>query len=370
MEGNPGSGKFAEEQTVTAFIETPEAVSHIMTAAERDEVMEASAEFGEQTEGIWLLISGRFTSPMADYDATHEQVRELLRMAFADPDQDDRTIKVIVDSTGGNLDTAYATVLYLRAYAKTLEVYVPDTAKSASTLLAVGADKVSMSAFGELGPLDSQIRDPRNPVVWVSALDCYQSVDYVRDFGVKTVREVLEKLVAATDKRISVNDLVDTASEFSLGVIGPMMSSVAALDFGGWGRSLMISEHYARKLLEERIAATEQVEAGRDLRKAAHIAHDLVYGYPHHLFPIDINEANRIGLGVEKMDKDLYDKVVKVVKSCHRKDFVGFISKSESAATADYNPARQTVAGRFSVMEGTGNGHRADASHTRAYRKR
>lgn len=360
MIGNP-----EEEQAVSAFIDTQQSVNHVMTAAERARVRSAGDEFAEAAEGVWLLISGRFTSPVPGADATHEQVRNLLRAAFDRPDRDDRTIKVIVDSTGGNLDGAYSAVLYLTAYARTLEVYVPGAAKSASTLLAVGADKLFMSAFSELGPLDSQIPDPRNPVERVSALDCYQSVDFVRDFGARTVREMLYKLVDATGRRIPVADLVSTASTFSLGVIVPMMSGVPALDFGGWGRSLLISEHYARRLAEARITR-EGLGVGKDLGKAAKIAHQLVYGYPHHFFPIDINEATRIGLEPEKMDEALYDKAMEVVDACGKKDFVGFISKAEAEKAASYVGVRESAArdDDASDPEDTMNrSHQADALH-------
>lgn len=366
-----------EEQAVSAFIDTSQSFSHVMTVAERAQVREAGDEFAEAAEGIWLLISGRFTTPAPGVDTTHEQIRNLLRAAFDGPDRDDRTIKVIVDSAGGNLDGAYSAVLYLTAYAKTLEVYVPGAAKSASTLLAVGADKLFMSAFGELGPLDSQIPDPRNPVERVSALDCYQSVDFVRDFGARTIREVLYKLLAATGRRIPVTDLVSTASTFSLGVIVPMMSGVPALDFGGWGRSLLISEHYARRLGEARITR-QGLAAGKDLGKAAKIAHQLVYGYPHHFFPIDINEAGRIGLEPEQMDEALYNKAMKVLDACGKKDFVGFISRAEAEKAADYVDARESAARESAARgddgpedtgpEDTGDGsHHAEALHNTAF---
>ena len=92
-------------------------------------------------------------------------------------------MKVLLNSRGGSLDSAYASALYLSAYAKHVEVYVPLIAMSASTLVAISANTIYMSAFGNLGPLDSQIRDPHNPTRWLSVLDCYQSFDYLRDFG-------------------------------------------------------------------------------------------------------------------------------------------------------------------------------------------
>jgi len=228
-------------------------------------------------------------------------------------------------------------MLYLGAYASTLHVHVADRAKSASTLLAVGADLVHMSAFGELGPLDTQIPDPRNPANKVSALDCYQSVDYVRDFGFKTVTSVLPELVTATERRIPISELIDTSTTFALGAISPVLKTITALDFGGWGRSLRIGEQYARKLLENKDG---------DRTRTDRIAWQLVYGYPHHLFPIDRAEAARIGLRVTTMDRARYEGAMAVLDACHRKDFVGFLSAEQADA----------VAGRPVAAEGNGQG--------------
>jgi len=254
-------------------------------------------------------------------------------------------LNVLLDSPGGSLDSAYTTALYLSKYAKTLKVYVPDRAKSASTLLAVGADEVYLSAFGELGPLDTQIPDPRNPANTVSALDCYQSVDYVSAFGFKTITEVLPELVSATERRISVNELLDTASTFAIGAVTPALRSVTALDFGGWGRSLRIGEHYARKLLQAKTKDGDYARADR-------IAYHLVYGYTHHLFPIDRLEANRLGLSVAQMEERLYDETIKVVEACHRKDFVGLLGEKHTAAVSDQLLEHSGEAGRYPSGDG------------------
>jgi hypothetical protein len=326
MDGKSGQAELFAEQTAYAFDIVPDTDTAELTTAERAAVIESGQELARHSDdGIWLLISGRFTSTNGQ-QGTETKVQELLRHAFGYPDVDNGpqlTLNVLLNSPGGSLDSAYLTTLYLSAYAKELRVYVPDRAKSASTLLAVGADQVLMSAFAELGPLDTQIPDPRNPANTVSALDCYQSVDYVRDFGVKTITEILPQLVNSTERRIPIDALLETGSTFALGAITPVLRTVTALDFGGWGRSLRIGEHYARKLLQARTKVGDQVRAGR-------IAHQLVYGYTHHLFPIDHHEARRIGLNVEQMDKDVFDRAAAVVDACHKKDFVGFLGKAES----------------------------------------
>ncbi len=50
----------------------------------------------------------------------------------------------------------------LKAYAKTVTVIVPFFAKSAASLIAIGADKLMMCRAGELGPIDPQVRDPQS----------------------------------------------------------------------------------------------------------------------------------------------------------------------------------------------------------------
>jgi hypothetical protein len=199
---------------------------------------------------------------------------------------------------------------------------VPARAKSASTLLAIGADELYLSAFGELGPLDTQIPDPRNPANTVSALDCYQSVDYVRNFGFDTITSALPKLVDSTERRIPVTELLEMASRFAIGAIEPVLRTITALDFGGWGRSLRVGERYARNLLRAKAK-------DGDLARADRIAERLVYGYTHHPFPIDFYEAERIGLDVTHMDGKTYDRAVNVVNACNNKNFVSFISEAE-----------------------------------------
>lgn len=354
--------QYFEEGTVVAFDGEASPDLRYMTQAEIAAVREEGRKFAGN-KSSWLLINGRFTSGFGD-GCTDVRVRNLLRLVYGYPqppkleiapkppspegasggakrsctsesitpaagalEPKDGTLKVLLDSPGGSLDSAYVTVLYLRAYVKNLEVYVPNRAKSASTLLAVGADRAYLSAFGELGPLDTQIPDPRNPTTDVSALDCYQSVDYVREFGFKTISKLLPQLILSTERQIPVSALLDTASTFALRSVEPILKSIKALDFGGWGRSLKIGEHYARKLLQIKAADPERVSPS--YLSANHIAHELVYGYPHHLFPIDYREASRLGLEVEWMNGGMYEAAIRVLEACQHKDFVGFLSEAE-----------------------------------------
>ena len=79
-------------------------------------------------------------------------------------DQRER-ITLLLDSPGGNVDAAEKFVHLLREMCESpsdstpaLEVVVPRRAKSAATLIALGADRIVMSDSSELGPIDPQFR--------------------------------------------------------------------------------------------------------------------------------------------------------------------------------------------------------------------
>jgi len=279
-------------------------------SGQRAKIHALGRRFSELTDGNpCLVLIGRLLGPDDPGSSTERRVQRSCQERFGFPKSaPEETINIILDSTGGPLDSAFRTILYLSRYAENLNVYVPRRAKSASTLIAVGATTIFMSPFGELGPLDTQIRDPRNPTDYISALDCYQSVDYVREFGFSTLSQALKQLAAVTQGKLLLTDSLDAAAKFAIGSITPMLSQTRSLDFGAWGRSLKMGERYAQIL----IARGGQVEQAKSER----IASRLVYGYTHHFFPIDITEAGDIGLDPQEMPEELYDSAIEIVRTC------------------------------------------------------
>jgi len=279
-------------------------------ASQRMAIRARGREFAGLTGGDpCLLLIGRILGDGAPGGSTEQRVQKSCQRRFGFPTPEpERTINVILDSTGGPLDSAFRTVLFLSRYAGKINIYVPRRAKSASTLIAVGGSKIFMSPFGELGPLDTQIRDPRNPTDYISALDCYQSVDYVREFGFSTLSQALKQLATVTQGKLLLSDSLNAAAQFAIGSINPMLSQTRSLDFGAWGRSLKMGERYAQILLSR----AGEIEQG----KAERIALRLVYGYTHHLFPIDINEATDMGLKPEEMSEEAYVQSIGIVECC------------------------------------------------------
>lgn len=70
-------------------------------------------------------------------------------------------LDIFLESGGGDIDSAYKILNLFKAYADKITVIVPSYAKSAATLIALGADELIICKAGELGPLDPQVRDPQ-----------------------------------------------------------------------------------------------------------------------------------------------------------------------------------------------------------------
>lgn len=282
-----------------------------ISSTQREQIQAAGRQFVKETSGQnCLVVVGRILGRGDPGESTERRIQRCCEKLFGFPktSPSPEPINVILDSTGGPLDSAFRAILFLSRYTQNIHVHVPRRAKSASTLIAIGANQIIMSPFGELGPLDTQVRDPRNPTDYVSALDLYQSVDYVRDFGFSTLSDVLKNLAFATQGRMSLANSVKTGAEYALGSIAPMLEQVNAIDFGGWGRSLKIGERYAQILLTR----VDPV----DKTKAEKIARRLVYGYTHHLFPIDITEAKEMGLNAQEMSETQYESAYEIVSIC------------------------------------------------------
>jgi hypothetical protein len=299
---------------------------------QRRKIQEEGRRFIELTGGgTCLVLIGRLIGVGDSGMSTERRVQIACQERFGFPKPEpEETINVILDSTGGPLDTAFRTALYLSRYAANLNIYVPRKAKSASTLIAVAGSSIVMSPFGELGPLDTQIRDPRNPTDYISALDCYQSVDYVREFGFSTLSQALKQLAAVTQGKLLLTDSLDAAAQFAIGSITPMLSQTRSLDFGAWGRSLKMGQRYAQIL----ISRAAELEQG----KAEQIAERLVYGYTHHFFPIDVTEAREIGLNPREMAEDVYQSAIDIVTTCNNNQIcIEFVD--QFAGTAEQNGA-------------------------------
>src|SRR5262245_9709940 len=72
-------------------------------------------------------------------------------------------LALVLYTIGGDTNTPWPFVNFLRGYCDELFVLVPFWAHSAGTLIALGADKIYLTRFGTLGPIDPTVTNEFNP---------------------------------------------------------------------------------------------------------------------------------------------------------------------------------------------------------------
>lgn len=105
-------------------------------------------------------------------------ISNMMRKMSKEGDLDN--LDVLLESGGGDLDAAYKILQILKSHSKQVTVVVPFYAKSAATLIALGADRLQMCRAGELGPIDPQVLDP-NSGMMVPALSIKNAMDFINE---------------------------------------------------------------------------------------------------------------------------------------------------------------------------------------------
>lgn len=237
---------------------------------------------------VWLLIQGNDAKyrSLLDDEAVTRFVQEKHRLT------ENRPIALVIDSPGGHAKCAYQLAMLFRRRCGGFIAVVPRYAKSAATLLSLGADAVLLGEFGELGPLDVQILDPDREQI-NSALDEVQSLERLLAFSLEAVDQAMLLFVNRTGKK--VDNLLPDVMCFVTDMMRPLTEKIDTVHYTMMSRILKVAEEYAVRLLKPRYPPDV----------AERIARHLVERYPEHGFVIDAEEAASIGLKVMPLNTEL-----------------------------------------------------------------
>lgn len=204
-------------------------------------------------------------------------------------------IALLIDSPGGSAEAAYKIARFLQTHCGGYTAIVPRYAKSAATLLALGADEILLGDYGELGPLDAQIIDPDREER-KSALEEVQALERLHSFALESLDRSMVFGMIKSGKKIE--SLLPIMSRFVSDITRPLFESIDAVHYTQTSRVLKVAEDYAIRLLRNRYPDNE----------AERISRFLVENYPEHGFVIDIIEAKSIDDGLaQSVSKELQD---------------------------------------------------------------
>lgn len=229
-----------------------------------------------------------------------------------------KRVEILMHSPGGHPDYAFQVMKFFRRRYDEVNIIVPVMAKSAATLMCLGADKVFMGEFGDLGPIDIQIDDPvEEGDKAISPLDEFKSLEYMRDMAIEWM--TYYTALARQDFGMSVRQALDHGVPLISGLMNPMLSQIDPLEVGSYRRSLAIAEEYGKRML----ALTGQTNDA--------LVHELVWEYPAHSFCIDFEEADRLGLPVERLSEEQDHKFCEAIFGLERGYFYGFASTQSAS---------------------------------------
>jgi hypothetical protein len=233
-----------------------------------------------------------------DQSLTEKDVLTLLdELKKVKSPKDSTHIDLLLNSPGGDIHAAYMMVCVLRSRCKSMNVVVPHYAKSAGTLMCLGADKIYMGQHSELGPLDAPIEHPLGKGIRLSALDGIKPLELLSEFSEELV---INKMGLAIRGQVGLGrqESISLALGFVADFLEPIMAQLDPLLINMCYRYLEIAQKYGCELLERYMLKGKP----HSHEEAARTIKELVWNYPEHGYAISIQEAKRIGLIVDEVE--------------------------------------------------------------------
>lgn len=245
---------------------------------------------------VWLLRhSGDvdFDGMDMSFDALSEKLAQAC-IDHCDELPSSSPVAILIDSPGGLATATYRLARLLQRRCGSYVALVPRYAKSAATLLCLGAERIVMGDFAELGPLDVQLFDPEREER-TSALDEVNALGQLTHSSLESVDEIMILLIGRTRKR--VDSVLPHAMRYVADTYRPMFEKIDAVHYTMTARLLKVAEYYAIRLLAPHRPHSE-------IHK---IASSLIENYPSHEFLIDREEAELLNLQVEAPAPEIAD---------------------------------------------------------------
>jgi len=225
-------------------------------------------EFQEKFPNYFITIIFDLVGSIAQFESNR-----IFRALKNNLKKQEKDILLLLLSNGGMVEPAYQISKLCKKYSKNKFVTViPRQAKSAATLICLGADEIHIGPLGQLGPIDPQLGG-------LPALGVVQALDRLASLAVK-YPDSAKMIARYLQKALTVEQI---------------------------GYCERISEsavQYAERLLSTKEYSNDQKSS---------IAKKLVYEYKNHSFVIDYDEAiNVLGsewLKTESTEIDFCEKI-------------------------------------------------------------
>lgn len=215
-----------------------------------DELHVAQAEPGIQSVGsIESDTSGDSTGmDYILYSGGLQRGDDLKFIEYISDEQDADGIVLILCTHGGEADAAYKIGRYIQSVYDSFKLFIPGHCKSAGTLLAIAAQEIVFSPYGELGPLDVQMARPDNIASMESGLNISEAFLTLEDRARRTFHNLIVEITRMSEGIVSFQTASRSASEIVGELYGPIFSQIEPEDVGSRSRAMRIGEDYGTRL--------------------------------------------------------------------------------------------------------------------------
>ena len=166
-----------------------------------------------------------------------------------------------------------------------------------------------------------------------------RSLEYMRDMAIEWMAYYAG--VANQEYGLSIKQGLEQSVPLVTGLMRPILSQIDPLEVGSYRRALAIAQEYGKRMLAL-VGATDD-----------DLVHELVWEYPAHSFCIDYEEADRLGLPVERLSSDHDKRFAEAITKLERGYYHGFASTgAHQAALPKKSSAPTVVSGKRAAKDG------------------
>jgi len=236
----------------------------------------------------YLLINGPIMESLL-YEIWHEVSQQKVnkKLVFA------------LVTYGGSANVGYQIARYLQTMYDELVALVPTVCKSAGTLVVTGAHKLFITPFGEIGPLDVQLKQRDEIFGRRSGLNTRSAINDLTEHSFAMFEHYMVKIVERSQGAVTFKLASEIAAKVTAGLMAKVYEQINPEALGQDCRDLSVATEYCTRLNQK----------SGNLKTSA--IERLVHGYPSHDFVIDLEEAREIFVNVDRPPRHLYDIMIK-----------------------------------------------------------
>lgn len=182
---------------------------------------------------------------------------------------------IFIKSRGGDVEAALRIANLLRENCSDLVAYLPLECASAATMVCLGANEIHMGPMAHLSAIDSSLRHNLSPI------------DETDNRRVSVSQDELSRLISLWDK---------SSKDHHGNPYSEIFKYVHPLVIGAIDRSSSLSIRICQEILSYHID---------DIDKCERISRHLNSEFPSHSYPITFREAEKIGLNVKRLGKEV-----------------------------------------------------------------